>query len=77
MILMHGSVSESLLHHSGRIHDVLVAVIPVTPIVYQSTWPIPPLFPSPLWFNSLPFYLWALVEAFCCILLASGDAVPN
>lgn len=47
MILMHGSVPKSLLHHSGRIHDALVAVIPVTPIVYQSTWPIPSPPPPP------------------------------
>lgn len=44
-ILMHGTVS--LLHHSGRIccSIVLAAVIFVTPIVYQSTWP---LLPSPI-----------------------------
>lgn len=42
---MHGCVSKVTAASQSMcilFHDVLVAVIPCHPIVYQSTWPIPP-----------------------------------
>lgn len=70
IILLHGRVSKSLLHHSRRIYCSMTCWLLwflVTPLCTSQHGPsLPPIPPLSHWFNSLPFYLWALVKAFRC-----------